>query len=190
MAAGFSMDLSGIPQLKAAIEGIEKQATQGLSDELAAGVLAIQKSAKRKAPKNLGTLAQSISFSGSGLTWETFSTVDYAPYVEFGTGGKVSIPSGYEQFAGQYKGRKGGTMKEFIKAIALWVKRKGITGTYSVKTKKRTGSKRSRESEDMAAAWAIAIAILRNGIRAQPFMIPSYEEERPKLMKRLKERFK
>ncbi|MVM34396.1 hypothetical protein GO755_30470 [Spirosoma sp. HMF4905] len=33
----------------------------------------------------------------------TFS-VPYAPFVEFGTGGLVSIPEGWEELAGQFKG--------------------------------------------------------------------------------------
>lgn len=33
----------------------------------------------------------------------TFS-VPYAPFVEFGTGGLVSIPDGWEELAGQFKG--------------------------------------------------------------------------------------
>ena len=33
----------------------------------------------------------------------TFS-VDYAPFMEFGTGGLVDIPSGFEELATQFKG--------------------------------------------------------------------------------------
>ena len=189
MPQGFSLDISGVPQLKQAIGKIQNNLTQGVTDELKASVMNIARDAKRRAPKNLGTLAQGIGFAGTGLTWDAFATASYAAYMEFGTGGKVKIPAGFEQYAAQFKGNKGGTFKEMVLAIAQWVKRKGITGTYSVKTQRRTGNKATRETQDMQAAWAIAISIIKKGIKPQPFMIPAYETEKPKLMARLKKRF-
>ena len=56
-----------------------------------------------------------------------------------------------------------------VDALALWVKRKGIGG-----------------GKDKSIAYAIAISILRKGLRPQPFLIPSYETEKPKLIQRLK----
>ena len=41
----------------------------------------------------------------------------------------------------------------------------------------------------MKLAYAIAISILRNGIRPQPFLIPAYEMEKPKLFNRLNPAF-
>jgi HK97 gp10 family phage protein len=192
--SGLVFSVAGIKGIEKAIENIESKLRTDVSLELAASAAKIAKDAKRNAPKNLGTLAQSITFAGmvnsQGAAWEVFSTANYAPYVEFGTGGKVSIPAGFETFAAQYKGRKEGTMKEFIKALTLWVQRKGIVGTYSVKTRKRTGNKATRKSQDQSAAWAIAISILRNGTRPQPFMIPAYEQEKVQLAKRLVNLFK
>ena len=189
MPSGFALDISGIPGVAKALQSIEKNATQGLEDELKASVMKIASDAKRRAPKNLGTLAQGIGFAGNGLTWDTFATASYAAYMEFGTGGRVKIPVGFEQYAAQFKGGKGGTFKDMVLAIAQWVKRKGITGTYSVKTQKRTGNKATRQSQDMQAAYAIAISILKKGIKPQPFMIPAYETEKPKLIARLKKTF-
>jgi len=61
-----------------------------------------------------------------------------------------------------------------------------LAGTYSVKTQRRTGSRGVQKSQDEKMARYIAIKILRNGLRAQPFLIPAYEEEKPKLFERLK----
>jgi hypothetical protein len=36
-------------------------------------------------------------------------------------------------------------------------------------------------------AYVIARSILQKGLRPQPFLIPAYEQEKPKLIKRLKE---
>ena len=48
-----------------------------------------------------------------------------------------------------YNGKGGGTMAQFIEAIKGWVKRKGIrAGTYSIKTRRRTGSKSKKERSD------------------------------------------
>lgn len=189
MPQGFSFNITGLDQLKNTFGKIENDLTTGLSDELKASVMVIASDAKRRAPKNFGTLAQGIGFAGTGLTWDAFATASYAAYLEFGTGGKVVIPPGYESFAAQYKGGSGGTFKEMVNAIALWVRRKGIVGTYSIKTQRRTGTKTMQADQDMKAAYAIAISILRNGIPPQPFMIPAFEEEKPKLIERLKKRF-
>lgn len=165
----FSLDISGVAEIKKAIADVNTKVTDGLNDELKASALNIQKAAKRAAPANLGGLRGSIGVSSEYLSSNVFSTVSYAPYVEFGTGGKVSIPSGFDEFAAQYKGKKGGKWVEFLAAIKQWVKRKGI---------------------DEKLAYVIARSILRNGIRPQPFMIPSYQDEKPKLIKRLQRLFK
>ena len=166
--AGFALDISGIKGVEAAIKKIDSKATKGLSDELNAASLNIEKSAKRLAPGNLGKLRQSINHdTGNDLFKAVFSTVEYAPYVEFGTRGKARIPSGFEQFAAQYKSSGQGA-KGAWKAIEFWIKRKGI---------------------DPKLTFVIFRAIMRNGIAPQPFMIPAYEKEKPELLKRLKALF-
>ena len=186
----LTLDLKGVPQLQRAIKKIERNATEGLSDELKASVLTIQRDMKKRAPKNMGTLAQGIGTAGAGLTWEAFATASYAGYIEFGTKGKVRVPAGYEAMAAAFKGRGTGTFKDMIKALTLWVKRKGIAGKYSPATRRRTGGASARSRQDKSVAYAIAISILRKGIRPQPFAIPSYEAEKPKLLYRLKRIFR
>jgi HK97 gp10 family phage protein len=160
-------------------------------EEISASNLKIERDAKINAPVNLGTLRRSIHAESllNGLTGKVIVDASYAPYVEFGTGGKVSIPSGYESFAMQYKGGKGGTYYDFLLAIIEWVKRKGITpkdSVYSVKTQRRIGSKSQKFDQDVRMAQSIAFSILKKGIRPQPFLIPAYEQEKPKLFNRLK----
>ena len=164
--AGFSLDISGIKQVEDAIKKIDAKATKGLSAEMAASAINIERSAKRLAPGNLGKLRQSINHdTGNSLFKSVFSTVEYAPYVEFGTRGKASIPAGFEAFAAQYKGKGA---KGAWKAIEFWIKRKGI---------------------DPKFTFVIFRSIMRNGIAPQPFMIPAYEKEKPALLKRLKALF-
>jgi hypothetical protein len=164
--AGFALDISGIKGVEAAIKRIDTKATKGLSDEMAASAINIERSAKRLAPGNLGKLRQSINHdTGNSLFKSVFSTVEYAPYVEFGTRGKARIPAGFEAFAAQYKGKGA---KGAWKAIEFWIKRKGI---------------------DPKLTFVIFRSIMRNGIAPQPFMIPAYEKEKPALLKRLKALF-
>ena len=73
-----------------------------------------------------------------------------------------------------------------IKALTLWVKRKGLAGTYSVKSRRRQGGSKLKQSQDEKLARFLAIKILKNGIRPQPFLIPAYEQEKPKLIEKLK----
>ena len=84
-----------------------------------------------------------------------FSNAPYAAFVEFGTGARVSIPKGFEQMAAEFRGRSGGNFDTFVEAIREWCKRKGI---------------------DTKLAYIIAVSILRKGLNAKPFFIPSYLE--------------
>lgn len=143
-------------------------------NEFAASALNIQSNAKKNAPVNLGNLRNSIIVDQSGdnsnFTFIISAKASYSPYVEFGTGGKVSVPSSYAEYASTFKGKNKGKYKEFIEALILWVRRKGI------------GS-----GNDKSTAYVIARSILRKGIRPQPFMIPAYEQEKSKLLNRIKQ---
>jgi len=179
-----------IKDLKMMSEGINNKVV----GELHSSALRIQSEAKKKVPVNMGTLRNSIQLTENinkgTLVYEIGSKLNYAPYMEFGTGGKVSIPSGYNDFAGQFKGKSTGgnnTFKDLLLAIAKWVQSKGIVGNYSVKTQRRLGSKSAKNTQNMSAAYAIAINILRKGLKPQPYLIPAYEAELPKLKKKINE---
>jgi HK97 gp10 family phage protein len=183
----FGIDLSGIPRLEKKLNDIKSNIATDLAKEISASALKIEKDAKRNAPVNLGTLRQSIhATSKDKLTHYVEVGASYGAYVEFGTGGKVSIPSGYENYAATFKGNKGGSLNDMIEALTLWVKRKGLAGTYSVKTQRRLGGKAVQSTQDEKLARFLAIKILKNGIKAQPYLIPAYEAEKPKLIQRLK----
>lgn len=196
--AGFALNLSGLDNLTKRINSIESNLKIEVAAEMSATALRIETKAKRNAPVNLGTLRQSIhSISDmGGLTHRVIASASYAPYVEFGTGGKVTVPAGYEDYALQFKGKGSGTLEDFIQALTVWVKRKGLAGTYQATaydissrkaTKiKRIGSAKTKRSEDEKLARFLAYKILKNGLRPQPFLIPAYEEEKPLLFKKLK----
>jgi HK97 gp10 family phage protein len=64
--------------------------------------------AKQRAPVDLGQLRQSIGKTEAREGFNRsfiFANAPYSAFVEFGTGGKVSIPSGFESIAAKYKGK-------------------------------------------------------------------------------------
>jgi len=131
----FGLNLTGIKEVENALKTMDKHLRQDVGDEINASALEILSSAKRLAPVDLSGLRNSISIEPvNDLTFEVEAKAKYAAYIEFGTGGEVKIPAGYEDLAILFKG-------------------KGI----------RTVN-----------------------IRPQPYLIPSYETEKPKLIQRLK----
>jgi hypothetical protein len=46
-----------------------------------------------------------VQILNDGLNAEISFSEDYAPFVEFGTGGMVVVPSGWEDFAIKFKGK-------------------------------------------------------------------------------------
>lgn len=68
----------------------------------------IANQAKLRSPVDLGQLRQSIGYDKATLkinTAQIFATAPYAPYQNFGTGGLIDIPKGFEELARLYKGR-------------------------------------------------------------------------------------
>jgi hypothetical protein len=140
----------------------------------------------------MGTLRNSIfldfDYQKNKLTYKVGASASYAPYIEFGTGGSVKVSPEYANYALQFKGKRAGsgTLDEFLLALMDWVKRKGISGTYSTKTKKRTGNKSNKLGEDFDVAFAIMLKILKKGINPQPFLLPAYDAEKANLVKKIK----
>ena len=122
--------------------------------------LRVEFSAARKAPVHMGHLRQSISHEMKGRKGIVNVNAEYAPFVEFGTRTKVQVPSGFEQMAARFKGKKGkGSFLDFKQDLFKWCKTKGIP----------------------EKAWyAVLLHILRVGTKPQPFLIPSYLEQKVK----------
>jgi len=183
----FSAKITGLEAVFARVEKASEAVRDRVPEELAAACLNIQQEAAYQAPRNLGKLAQSIQVNQTNrLAPYVYSSAKYAPYIEWGTGGKVSVPAKYATYAMQFKGKGGGTLEEMLLAIMDWVKQKGLAGTYNIKTQKRSGNKSARQFEDAAVAYPIALSILRKGIRPQPFFFSAVENEKPRLIKRIK----
>tara|TARA_R110001632_G_scaffold143845_1_gene260003 strand:- start:2524 stop:3048 length:525 start_codon:yes stop_codon:yes gene_type:complete len=126
--------------------------------------------AKAFAPKNLGKLAQSIIFTKVGeADYKVVVNSPYGAYVEFGTGAKVRVPAELQSVASQFKGKKGGSFQQGLRAIKDWCKSKGIPEN---------------------AAYPIFMSILRKGQEPQPYLYPAFVKGRKQYLKDLKELLK
>lgn len=162
----YSIKLEGFDQLKKRIKQYPQEIVTQVDGELEAAAENIAADAQQAAPVDLGQLQNSIlPVTGEKMHKEVVVSAPHAAYVEFGTGAKVMIPPGLEEYAAQFKGKTGGTFEEMVEAIKGWCTRHGI---------------------DPKAAYPIALNILRNGRAPQPFLFPAVEAERPKLIQRLK----
>ena len=166
----FVVSLSGMKQLEGKLNNLNTVLKQDVGDEINASALKIQNQAKRLAPVNFGQLRGSISTEKiSDLTHAVEAKASYAAYVEFGTGPQTNVPADFQGYAQQFKGKSEGKFKDFVEALLLWIKRKGI----------------GNGKNDKGLAYIIALSILRKGMRPQPFLVPAYEMEKPKLIQRL-----
>jgi len=118
--------------------------------------------------------------------------VDYGAYLEFGTRKfaaryVASLPADWKAFAATFKGPGGGNFEEFVMRLTKWVLRKKIGATYNIKTRRRDRvGKQSAKTTAEADAYAIALYIIRNGIRAQPFLYPSAQKNTTILLENIK----
>ncbi|QDP54279.1 MAG: hypothetical protein Unbinned5434contig1000_26 [Prokaryotic dsDNA virus sp.] len=119
MNAKLKIDPSDLSKLKNKLDKLRRFESQSVSNELGKTGLEIVRIAKRSAPvakEKGGTLRQSINSKKVGKSIQVEANANYAAYVEFGTGGNVTlddmialgIPSSY---AKQFKGSKPGNMK-------------------------------------------------------------------------------
>lgn len=105
----MSYKIEGLDDLINRLGKLEPTLAKEVAYEVNASALKIQSSAKRAVVVDNGMLRNSIQLkeinTGKKVVYTVGSYLRYAPYVEFGTGGKVSVPAGYEEFAIQFKGK-------------------------------------------------------------------------------------
>ncbi len=100
----MKLSIKGNQALIKGIRAYEKRSIERTKDELKAWADKTEMDAKRDVPKQSGALQSSIHSTpgNEGLAQTVGTPVDYAPYVEFGTGTKVKIPQGLENYAEQF----------------------------------------------------------------------------------------
>lgn len=98
---------NGLPTILRNLQIYSQKLKQDLVFEVAKATTNIESKAKSKVAVDTGKLKQSIYHKmdyQKGLG-EVGATEDYAPYIEFGTGGNVEIPNGFSDLAIQFKGK-------------------------------------------------------------------------------------
>ncbi|HEY4722441.1 MAG TPA: hypothetical protein VII92_11370 [Anaerolineae bacterium] len=152
----------------------ERELRIGLDDAL--GYTAAQ--VVERVPVNTGVLRESIYDEITGLR-VSISGIDLE--------GVVSS-SDYEPKVNAVEfGRKPGKMPP-VEAIALWVRRKGLAGTYKVAASKigrhaRTGKREQQRKEDWSLAWAIAKKIKRVGTKGAFMFTKAFEASQTYIVK-------
>lgn len=191
----ITIDISGIKGVMAEVNKTILQANVGTHKALVTFVKNVETDAKNNAPANEGKLRNSINGDVKDLTGTVTVAADYAAYLEFGTRKfaaqyVATLPADWKAYAATFKGKGGGTFDQFIQDLMKWVKQKGIGATYNTTTRRRDRVGKQTAAQTMEAdAYAIALYILRNGIRAQPFLYPAVVKHTPKLIADLKEVF-
>lgn len=168
----FTVRIEGLTKLTAEVKELPAELNKQVGAVLENGAKTWVAKAKRAAPKDMGRLAQSISYFPLGsLRYEVVSQAEYSPYVEFGTKSKVQIPPGLEDFAAKFKGTGDGDYYDFLNAILDWVKRKGIASI----TNSYTGRKSTKKEDLLLVAQTIAFFIMKNGIKPHPYFFPQMQ---------------
>ena len=109
MADKISFKIEGLDALIKRLGKLSPEIAKEVAMEINASALAIQSKARRDVVVDNGILRNSIQLKevnkGDKIIYTVGSALKYAPYVEFGTGGTVNVPAGYEDFAIQFKGK-------------------------------------------------------------------------------------
>lgn len=112
MADQILFRIEGLDALIKRIGKLAPEIAKEVAMEVNASALAIQSKARKSVAANStdkGRLVGSIQLkevnTGDKIMYTVGSALKYAPYVEFGTGGEVTVPAGYEDFAYQFIGK-------------------------------------------------------------------------------------
>ena len=110
MNVNIKINQNDLLKLKNKLDKMRAFESKTLSNELGKTGLEIVRLAKRAAPVDKGALKQSISTQRSGKSVNVVAAANYAPYVEFGTGGMVDLTDMTElgipeSYAAQFKGK-------------------------------------------------------------------------------------
>jgi hypothetical protein len=120
-------------------------------------------------------LLRSISPRYGNGSASVVASAKYAAYIEFGTRKFAaayvgSLPADWQAYAATFKGSTGGTFEQFVKSLMAWGSRTG--------------------KMDPKYAYVAALKILREGLKARPFIYPSIQKTLPVLRKNLRAIFK
>lgn len=205
MAGVFTFKVDGVAALTQRMQLLTADLRSEVKAEIGFAADDLAARAKADAPADQGFLRNAVStFSvdtEDSVSSEVVVQNEYAAFVEFGTGAKFQAEPEFEAYASQFRNQSGsGTFSDMVSAIAAWIGRKGIAGTYSSGVKKvkgggfalggatgkRRGSRINQIAENYSIAYAIAVSILRDGLTPHPFLFKNFDVVQKNLIQNVK----
>lgn len=114
------ISINGLENVLDAIDDISDMSQ--LEGALGRACALVERSAKQKAPKDTGALRRSITSEVSGTSGVVFTPLEYAPYVEYGTGlfaeqgnGRKDVPWKYQDDEGNWHETSGQKPQPFMR---------------------------------------------------------------------------
>ena len=115
----MSIEIKGLDEV---LQRLAETATpEQIERALGRACALVERSAKQKAPKDTGELRRSISSKVENGVGEVFTPLEYAPYVEFGTGlfaeegGRSDVPWRYQDDSGEWHSTSGQKPQPFMR---------------------------------------------------------------------------
>ena len=111
--------IEGLDRVLEAIENVGNE--QKMNQALGKACALVERSAKQKAPKGNGDLRRSITSKVEKGVGVVFTPLEYAPYVEFGTGlfaeegGRQDVPWHYKDDEGEWHSTSGQKPQPFMR---------------------------------------------------------------------------
>lgn len=119
MAKDTTVRVEGLDDVLEAIDNIASGDV--IKQRLGLACALVERAAKQKAPKDNGELRRSITSKVEGLTGIVFTPLEYAPYVEYGTGlfaevaGRKDTPWSYQDDEGEWHSTSGQKPQPFMR---------------------------------------------------------------------------
>lgn len=116
----MNVEVKGVDDLIVKLQNMADESK--IQQQLGIACALVERSAKMKAPKDTGALRRSITSKVDGLTGIVFTPLEYAPYVEFGTGlfaengaGRKDVPWNYQDDKGEWHSTRGQKPQPFMR---------------------------------------------------------------------------
>lgn len=115
----MAIELEGLEDVLGALNRIAD--TEKLDNSLGKACTLVERTAKQNAPKDTGELRRSITSKVENHTGIVFTPLEYAPYIEFGTGlfaedgGRQDVPWHYQDDEGNWHTTSGMNPRPYMR---------------------------------------------------------------------------
>lgn len=101
-------EIKGLQELLKKFKTLDKEIVQNVEDIMEGAAKNIEEDAKVAAPVDFGKLRQGIKLepiAGKEMGYRVVAKEKYSAFMEFGTGGRVKVPTELKEVAIQFKGK-------------------------------------------------------------------------------------